>query len=134
MGRSKKKARSTVGAAEQATGFDFASQESHLDYTTQSECERGRIYNFLPTGADHAISKEMLRKITGMGDRELRMEIQRERLCGCQILTNCETGGYYRPANTDDSTQFIRSMRRRAAEISAVADAVERAMLKTSAI
>ena len=56
--------------------------------------------------------------------------MQLERLAGLPILTDCATGGYFLPASPSESLRFSRSMRRRAFETLAVADAVELAAMR----
>lgn len=89
-----------------------------------------RIFDFVPEGAENAISRQDLMLATGLSDRELRHKVHLERRTGYQILTNCETSGYYRPTNPEDSMRFVRSMRHRAAETSAVADAIEASVME----
>ena len=126
----KKNARSAVGAAEQAVGANFAGQVPDKNYSTFADGAHSKIYKLLPHGAGQAVSKTALMSLTGMGDRELRMQIQRERLAGYQILTDCTSGGYYLPDNAEEVRDFVRSMRHRGAETIAVADAVEKSLLR----
>ena len=131
----KKNTRSAAATAEQAkVGTDFAGLDSHLDCTQETAekqavfAEKGLI-DLIPIGATNAVPRAQLCKITGLEDRALRLLVHRERRAGHQILTNTEGGGYYRPEDTQDTVHFISSMRRRAAETLAVADAVERSLL-----
>ena len=84
-----------------------------------------RIYDLLLTGSENAIPRAELLRITGLDDRAFRRRVQLERLAGFPILTDCATGGYFRPASPSESLRFARSMRRRAFETLAVAEAVE---------
>ena len=86
-----------------------------------------RISDFIPIGSGNSISRKDLASLTGLSDRSLRLTIHRERRRGCQILANSD-GGYYRPEDSRDTVRFIRSMRRRAAETAAVADALQAAL------
>lgn len=88
------------------------------------------IFDLLPVGEENAIPKIDLLNVTGLEDRLLRRKVQLERLAGLPILTNCDKGGYYRPADPAQSLRFVKSMRRRAAETAAVADAVERSVMR----
>ena len=125
----KKNARSAAATAEQAkVGTDFAGLDPHLD-CTQETTEKQAVFDLIPIGAANAMPRAQLCKITGLEDRALRLLVHRERRAGHQILTNTEGGGYYRPEDTRDTVHFISSMRRRAAETLAVADAVERSLL-----
>lgn len=137
MPKNTKKACSAVGAAEQATGVNFIGQVPVEEYTTCGVAmatifERGRtrFLDLIPEGAENAIPKVQLAEMMGLPDRALRLLVHKERRMGHQILTNCESGGYYRPATPDESMRFVRSMRHRAAETVAVADAIEAAVLE----
>lgn len=135
MSENRKKARSAVGAAKQAeAGTDFAGLDSHDNCTLEANEKQalfagGNILDLIPVGAENAVSRRDLCAITGLEDRALRQLVHRERKAGHQILTNMESGGYYRPKHSQDTVRFIRSMRRRATETLAVADAVERALM-----
>lgn len=127
----KKKARPAGEAAEQAkVGTDFWGLDSHDNCTLEASEKQalfagGNILDLIPVGAENAVSRRDLCAITGLEDRALRQLVHRERKAGHQILTNMESGGYYRPEHSLDTVRFIKSMRRRAAETLAVADAVE---------
>lgn len=134
MSKSKKKARSTVGAVEQAKGKSNASAYSrnHCKRETgekQPQNEKLSIFDLLLAGEANAVSRSELCTITGLCLRNLQTIVHEERCNGKLILTNTRTGGYYKPGNTEETMHFIRSMRRRAAEVTEVADAVERAMM-----
>ena len=89
-----------------------------------------KLFDMIPEGEENAIPKAELAEALGISDRALRQLVHRERRMGCQILTNCQTGGYYRPADPSDSMRFVHSMRHRAAETVAVADAIETAVME----
>lgn len=89
-----------------------------------------RIFDLLLIGSDNATPRAELLRITGLDDRTFRRRVQLERLAGLPILTDCATGGYFRPASPTDSLRFARSMRRRAFETLAVAEAVELAAVR----
>ena len=134
MNERKKKARPTAATVEQAEGNVLEQTYSRNHSNPKGEKNQPpasilSIFELLPTGEECAISRSELCAITGLNIRNLRALIHKERCDGLQILTNTRTGGYYKPGNTDETLHFIRSMRRRAAETSAVADAVERAMM-----
>ncbi len=89
------------------------------------------LYDLIPEGQENAVTKEQLTQITGMSDRVLRAVVAKERRRGKIILTDCGgTKGYYKPTNSGDVLRFIRSMRKRARETAAIADAVEQALMK----
>ena len=89
-----------------------------------------RIYDLLLPGAQNAIPRSELLRITGLDDRVFRRRVQLERLAGLPILTDCATVGYFRPASPSDSLRFARSMRRRAVETLSVANAVEQSAMR----
>lgn len=89
------------------------------------------LIELIPEGRENAISKAQLTEITGLSERSLRLVVAGERCRGKIILTDCSgTSGYYKPTNTGEVLAFIRSMRKRARETAAIADAVERALMK----
>lgn len=87
-----------------------------------------KLVDLIPVGAENAIPKSELIKITGLSDRALRLQVSHERRAGYPILTDCTNSGYYLPENEADAVRFVRSMRKRARETAAIADAVERTM------
>lgn len=135
MNTKKENARSAAATAEQAkAGIDFAGLDSHHDCTpvtaeNQAALARGGLIDLIPIGAANAITKAQLQKITGLKDRVVRLLIHQARKEGKQILTNMETGGYYFPESPQETVYFIQSMRHRASEVQAVADAVERSLM-----
>lgn len=84
-----------------------------------------QIADLLLHGEQNALPLRYLKSVTGMNGRELRRMIQRERLTGAPILSNC-VGGYYLPSSETELEHFVRSMQSRAKEIEAVAAAVEK--------
>lgn len=84
------------------------------------------VVDFLRTGRAHALTSRELVQLTGTDPRSVRLQIQAARLHGVPICSSTGTpSGYFLASNTGELTRFTRSMRRRAAEIVAVADAVE---------
>lgn len=83
------------------------------------------VSDFLSHGRSNAKSLRDLCAMLGMEEREVRKKIQQERKQGIPILSD-NVHGYYLPENASDTTKFVRSMRGRASQICAVADAVER--------
>ncbi len=100
--------------------------------TTQSTTpttSRQRISNFLGHGQSAAVPLRHLKELTSLPERVVRRMIQAERLRGIPILSD-NISGYYLAADVQEQERFIRSMRFRAAEIAAVADAVEKAVIE----
>ena len=80
-----------------------------------------RVFDILPTGAEHAISRRALAALTGPSDRQLRRKIALERKAGALILSTAEGGGgYYRAASADELRRYVQSMRSRSKETLAV--------------
>ena len=126
---SSKKARPDGGASGQAAGSnERAAQQSRIEYSTQTE-KKATIFDLLPVGADHAISRRELSALVGLPDRQLRRKIAEERRSGLLILSSSESnGGYYRPADASELRRYVRSMQSRSKEILAVIRAAEEAI------
>ena len=88
------------------------------------------IYELLDWGAENALSRRDLAAITGLTDREVRRLVARERKRGLPIVTNTDRGGFYLPESPEELVRFIRSMRHRAMETVAAANAMERTLLE----
>lgn len=85
---------------------------------------QGAISALLLPGAGNAVPLRQLAAWTGLDEREVRRAIQRERLAGVPILADNRTG-YFLPACEDERAGCVRSMRHRAGQILATADAIE---------
>lgn len=84
-----------------------------------------RIADFLGYGQSSAVPLRHLKELVDLPGREVRRMIQAERLRGVAILSD-NIHGYFLAETEQEKKRFVRSMRGRAAEIEAVADAVER--------
>lgn len=82
-----------------------------------------QIVDLLSEGAENAVTRQYLEKITGLTGREVQRAVQAERLAGKPILSGQR--GFFLPGTEDEKSRFVRSMRHRAAEISRAAAAVE---------
>lgn len=68
----------------------------------------------LPEGKENAISSESLTEMMKFrSDRELRMQIAKERNAGAIILSTT-AGGYYRSTDREEIAEFIRTLEKRA--------------------
>ena len=85
--------------------------------------------DFLHEGAENGLTLTELVQLTGEDERSIRRRIQRERKAGKLILSDNQSG-YFLPATEDEVKRFIRSMSRRAREISAVAVVAEDALAR----
>lgn len=85
------------------------------------------IFDILPEGRRNALPLALLCDIFGMDSRTARKEIERERKAGAPILsTTTPPGGYYRSRDTEELRCFVRSMERRAVNISSATFAARR--------
>ena len=91
--------------------------------------ERLHISDFLHVGSENGVTLHELVQITGEDERMIRRRIQAERKAGALILADCRSG-YFLPADANDVRRFIRSMSRRAREISVVSRAAEDALAR----
>lgn len=88
----------------------------------------GRVWPLLGIGADNALSRSKLAEVLQVTERDVRRLVSRERRAGLPICSSVERMGYYRPATLGDVEMVERSMRRRARETAAVADALRRSL------
>lgn len=123
-----KETRSSVAAPEQVeggAGLAGASVSVSKHTTSTPPGQAVRIADFLGYGQSSAVPLRHLKELVGLPGREVRRMIQAERLRGIQILSD-NISGYFLAADAQERESFIKSMRGRAAEIEAVADAVEK--------
>ena len=85
-----------------------------------------KIFDLLSPGAENGVGLRDLSHIANLSEREIRAEIQRERLNGAPILSD-NKNGYFLPGNETELTYCIRSLRHRANEILRTANAIEKA-------
>lgn len=131
MSTDMKKTRPTAATVEQVeggVGFDWSSVSTSKHTTSPPLGQVARIADFLGYGQSSAIPLRHLKELAGLPGREVRRMIQAERLRGVPILSD-NISGYYLAADAQERERFIKSMRGRAAEIEAVADAVEKAVI-----
>ena len=83
-----------------------------------------KISDMLHEGAENGTTLSELVQLTGEDERSIRRRIQRERKSGKLILSDNQSG-YFLPGTEDEVKRFIRSMSRRAREISVVACVAE---------
>lgn len=84
-----------------------------------------RIADLLPTGQENAVPLRHIKQMVDLPGREIRRQIQMEREQHVPIVSDLH--GYYLAANVREKERFVRGMKRRAAEIVKVAEAVEEA-------
>ena len=112
-----------AGQAETTCGARFP----HLNCTKDGvERQPGFIGRLLSHGSENGVTLHHLEKMIGAPGREIRREIERERRAGALIVSD-NRHGYYLADSPAEAQRFARSMRRRAAEISRTARAIEEA-------
>ena len=109
------------------TGQDTTSTIN--DTTPTPSGQAVKIADLLGHGQSAAVPLRHLKELAGLPGREVQRMIQSERLRGIPILSD-NISGYYLAADVQEQEKFIRSMRGRAAEIEAVAAAVEKAVIE----
>lgn len=118
----------TVERVEAGAGLAGFSTSDSQSTTSAPPGQAVKIADLLGHGQSAAVPLRYLKELAGLPGREVRRMIQSERLRGIPILSD-NISGYYLAADVQEQEKFIRSMRGRAAEIAAVADAVEKAVI-----
>ena len=122
-----KKSRPSVAAPGRQTEtetFSGATPSTIYNNTQQTGRQPGKIEQLLSHGAENAVPLQYLVKLMDKPARQVRQQIQAERLRGAQILADNQSG-YYLPETQEDVELFYKSMLHRAAEITRVATAVK---------
>ncbi len=71
------------------------------------------LIDYIPFGKQNAISREQLSLKAGMGDRQMRKEIERLREKGHVILSSSHSGGYWQSDDASEIGQYIAENRSR---------------------
>lgn len=125
-----KKTRPAGSAAEQAKqGNHWASGNPYGQSNTQREARQFEIADLLGHGPENGLHLADLVRLTDWTEREVRRTIQAERLRGVPILSD-NLSGYFLPEAEEERDACVRSLRSRAREIMAVANAIEAAEVK----
>lgn len=80
------------------------------DIVTQQKIRklvRKIIYELLDIGKENALSTEYLKQ--ALGFRNVRKQVERERLNG-KIIISSSDGGYYKPSNSLEVKEFVRNL------------------------
>lgn len=117
-----KSARPGVAAPERAE-IGNAASNFRVDCTAGNPARQLEISDFLGIGAETGLTIRDLERMTGKPGREIRREIQQERLAGVPILAD-NRNGYFLPRNEFEKQTCVRSMFHRADEISRSASAI----------
>lgn len=125
------KARPVTAITERAAAAAPGGAAASLDcqYTMQTSLRQVGIAELLRPGSGNGTRLSELVQLTGEDERSVRRRIQRERKSGKLILSD-NLSGYFLPASADDVRRFVRSMSRRAREISAIALVAEDVLAK----
>lgn len=122
-----KKTRPAGGTAEQAEqGNHWTSGNPYGQSNTQTAGRQFVIADLLSHGPQNGLHLSDLVRLTDRTGRDVRREIQFERLQGVPILSN-NVDGYFLPETEADLAACVRSLRGRAREILDVANAIEAA-------
>ena len=118
----------TVERVEAGAETGQATTSTTNDTTPTPTGQAVKISDLLGHGQSAAVPLRHLKELAGLPGREVRRMIQSERLRGIPILSD-NISGYYLAGDAQEQEKFIKSMRGRAAEIEAVAAAVEKAVI-----
>lgn len=120
-----KKTAPDVEAIESGTGNRISGQAignpSHN--STMSKSGPQEVSSLLLVGERNALKLSYLAAVAKLDPRTIRQRIQRERLNGIPILSNCRSG-YFLPESEEERNCFVKSMLHRAAEIEKAARAI----------
>ena len=119
----------TVERVEAGAETGQATTSTTNDTTPTPTGQAVKISDLLGHGQSAAVPLRHLKELAGLPGREVRRMIQSERLRGIPILSD-NISGYYLAGDAQEQEKFIKSMRGRAAEIEAVAAAVEKAVIE----
>lgn len=125
MSKTKKSRPSVAAPGRQTETGTFSGAATSTTYHNTQPIGRqpGKIERLLSHGAENAVPLQHLVKLMDKPARQVRQQIQAERLRGIPILSDNEHG-YYLPKTQEDVDNFVRSMLHRAHEIARVANTV----------
>ena len=125
--RNSKKARPDAATSRQAKqGNHWASGNPYGQSNTQTTGRQFKIAALLMVGKENGLRLSDLVRLLDWPERDVRREIQFERLHGVPILSDCQNG-YFLPETEEERAACVRSLRGRAQEILSVADAISAA-------
>ena len=132
MQYNKKAARGATNTTDSRVETGPASQAvPHLHQQSTTPAPLGqavKIADFLSRGETNALPLRHLRDLLHLPARTIRLIIRAERMSRTPILESSKAdGGYYLPGNDHERARCVQRLRRRAAEIVKVADAIEEA-------
>ena len=86
---------------------------------------KNQVRMILRKGKDNAISRPMLKQITGMDDRTNRLIIEDLRCEGIPVMSSSSDKGYWLPQTASEVEHYINENRHRAREINLMAQRAE---------
>ena len=86
---------------------------------------KNQVRMILCKGKDNAISRPMLKQITGMDDRTNRLIIEDLRCEGIPVMSSSSDKGYWLPQTASEVEHYINENRHRAREINLMAQRAE---------
>lgn len=88
-----------------------------------------QLLDAIPRGQENRITRGELMEITGLSDRILRQELHKLRASGEVICSSTvPPGGYWKPADAEETAAFVASMHHRARATFAAATSASRAL------
>lgn len=88
------------------------------------------LLSLIPEGRENAISRETLRRLTGLDDRKIRLEIKRLISQGHVILSSSSAKGYWQSDDTAEIERFIRESDHRRSTEAKTIEALRRLVAK----
>ena len=67
-----------------------------------------KILDYIPAGAENAITGRQLQSVTGLDVRTIKGLIANERLHGAVICANLDGGGYFLPRTPLEAVEYVR--------------------------
>lgn len=126
MSKNKKTRLDAATSRRERQGNHWASGNPYGQSNTQTKGRQFKIEALLMAGKENGLRLSDLVRVLDWPERDIRREIQAERLQGAPILSD-NVNGYYLPATPEDRAACVRSLRGRAREILDVANAIEAA-------
>ncbi len=129
MRKDKEKARQDAATSKRAKGEShWASGNPYQKSNTErGGGQAGGIAALLLAGSGNGLHLQDLVRLTGLTEREVRLQIHAERRQGVPILSD-NASGYFLPGSQQEREACVRSLRHRAKEILAAARAIEKAV------
>lgn len=104
----------------------WASGNPYGNYTTTQSGGQGTISRLLMEGSENGLHLQDLVRLTGEDQRTVRKMSHEERRLGVPILSD-NASGYFLPGSQQEREACVQSLRHRAKEILAAAEAIENA-------